>query len=61
MEPVILTDTEFSVIPVEWPLSEPIAEHGLPQPSAKIPEQAVEPRRSTCRRAEPGWLKHCVT
>ena len=57
MEPVILNDPEFSVIPAEWPLSEPIAEHGLPQPRAKMPEQAVEPRRSTRRRAEPCWLK----
>ena len=61
MEPVILTDPEFSVISAEWPLSEPIAEHGLPQPSAKMPEQAVEPRGSTRRRAEPCWLKDCVT
>ena len=45
----------------KWPLSEPIAERGLPQPSAKMPEQAVEPRRSTRWRAEPSWFKDCVT
>ena len=61
MEPVILTDPEFSVISAEWPLSEPIAEHGLPQPSAKMPEQAVGPRTSTRRKAESCWLKDCVT
>ena len=47
MEPVILTDPEPSVIPAEWPASEPTAEPSLPQPSAKMPEQAVEPQRST--------------
>ena len=61
MEPVILTDPKPSVIPAEWPLFEPIAERGLPQPGDKMPEQAVEPRRSTRRRAEPSWLKDCVT
>ena len=47
MEPVILTDPEPSVIPAEWPASEPTAEPSLPQPSAKMLEQAVEPQRST--------------
>ena len=46
MEPVFLTDPEPNVIPAEWPLSEPTDEPGLPQPSAKIPEQAVQARAS---------------
>ena len=57
MEPVILTDPVGSVIPAEWPVSEPTVEPSLPQPGAKMPEQAVEPQRSTLMRAEPSWLK----
>lgn len=61
MEPVILTNPEPSVTPAEWPVSEPTAEPGLPHPSAKMPDQAVEPRRSTRMRAEPSWLKDYFT
>ena len=61
MKPNILTDSEPSVIPAEWPVSEPTAEPGLPQPSATMLEQAVEPRRSTHMNAEPSWLKDYVT
>lgn len=61
MEPVILTDPEPNAIPAEWPVSEPTDEPGLPQPSAKISEQAVERRRSARMIAEPRWLKDYVT
>ena len=60
MEPVILTDPESSVIPAECPVTEPSAEPSLPQPSAKMPEQADELRRSTRVRAEPSWLMKTV-
>ena len=52
MEPVILTDPEPSVIPAEWPASEPTAEPSLPQP-----EQAVEPQRSTHEKPSQAGLK----
>ena len=61
MEPVIRTHPAPSATPAEWPMSESTAEPGLPQPSAKMPEQAVEPRRSTRMKAEPSWLKDYVT
>ena len=61
MEPVFPTDSELNVIPAEWPVSEPTNEPGLPQPSAKIPEQALEPRRSASMITEPRWLKDYVT
>jgi len=56
MEPVILINPEPSVTPAEY-VSEPTAEPGFPQLSAKMPEQAVQPRRSSiCMRAKPSWL-----
>ena len=61
MEPVILNKTEPNVTPAEWPVSGPTAEPGLPQPSAKMPEQAIEPRRSTRMRTKPSWLTDYVT
>ena len=61
MGPVILTHPEPSPTAAEWPMSESTAEPGLPQPSAKMPEQAFEPRRSTRMRAKPSWLKDYVT
>ena len=61
VEPVTLTGPETSVIPEECPVSEPAAEPGSPQPVAKMPEQAVKPRKSTRMRAEPSWLKDYVT
>ena len=41
----------------EWSLSESTAEPGLPQPSAKMSQRAVEPRM----RVEPSWFKDYVT
>ena len=61
MGPVILTHPEPSPSAAEWPMSESTAEPSLPQPSAEMPEQAVEPRRSIRMRAEPSWLKDYVT
>ena len=61
MEPVIRTHPEPSATPAEWPMPESTVEAGLPQPSANMPEQAVEPRRSTRMKAEPSWLKDYVT
>ena len=52
METVILTDPQPSVIPAEWHVPELTSEPGLPQPSAKKQEQAIEPRRSTHTNAE---------
>ena len=57
MEPVFLTDSEPSVIPVGCSLAKPTAQPSLLQPGAKMSEQAVEARRSTYMRAEPSWVQ----
>lgn len=45
----------------QGPVAEPIEEPS-PQPAvARVPEQTIEPRRSTRTRTEPSWLKDFVT
>ena len=66
MEPVVLTNPQPVVSLAERPATEPAddpaVDPGLPQPVVnRIPEQTLEPRRSSRKRAEPGWLKDYVT
>ena len=44
------------------PADDPAVDLGLPQPVVnRMPEQTIEPRRSSRKRAEPGWHKDSVT
>lgn len=66
VEPVIFTNPKHVVSPAERPTTEPAdspaVDLGLPQPVVnRMPEQSISPRRSSRKRAEPGWLKDYVT
>ena len=66
MEPVVSTNPKPVVSPAERPAPEPAddpaVDPGLPQPVVnRMPKQTIESRRSSRKRAEPGWLKDYVT
>ena len=66
MEPVVLTNPQSVASPGERPATVPAddiaVDPGLPQPVVnRMPEQTIEPRRSSRKRAVPGWLKDYVT
>ena len=62
VEPVVFTNPKHVVSPAERPTTEPAdgsaVDLGLPQLVVnRIPKQTIAPRRSSRKRAEPGWLK----